>query len=71
MAQLDVVRVTALGVDAESDGLADGELGAHQVDLVIGLDLVVVGGVGEGQREHTLLLQVGFVLGSVSFTALY
>ena len=61
VAELDIVRLAILGVDAHRDGLADGELGAHQVDLVIRLDLVVVRRVGEGQREHTLLLQVGLV----------
>lgn len=29
--------------------------------LVFGSDLVIVGGVGEGKRKHTLLLQVGLV----------
>jgi hypothetical protein len=36
-------------------------ISAQKVDLVLGLDLVVVGGVAEGQRKHTLLLQVGLV----------
>jgi len=52
---------TGGGVDTEGDGLADSELGAQKVDLVLGLDLVVVGGVGEGEGKHTLLLQVGLV----------
>ena len=30
-------------------------------DRVVGLDLVVVGLVGEGEGKHTLLLQVGLV----------
>lgn len=33
----------------------------EETHLVIGLDLVVVGGVSEGKRKHTLLLQVGLV----------
>ena len=49
------------GVDAESHGLANLELGAEKVDLVVGLDLLVVLGVGEGEGKHTLLLQVGLV----------
>jgi hypothetical protein len=49
------------GVDTEGHGLANGELGAEKVDLVAGLDLLVILGVGEGQGKHTLLLQVGLV----------
>jgi hypothetical protein len=41
--------------------LTDCQLGAHKVDLVIWLDLIVVLGVGKGKRKHTLLLEVGFV----------
>lgn len=36
-------------------------LETQDVNLVIGADLVVIGRVGEGQGEHTLLLQVGLV----------
>jgi hypothetical protein len=58
----DVVGGGAVGgVDAEGHGLADGKLGAEKVDLVAGLDLLVVVRVGEGQGKHTLLLQVGLV----------
>lgn len=61
--ELDVEGLAAvLGVDAEGHWLADGELGAHEVKHILGLDLVVVGWVGEGKRKHTLLLQVGLVL---------
>ena len=49
------------GVDTESHRLANLELSAEEVDLVVGLDLVVVLGVGEGEGKHTLLLQVGLV----------
>lgn len=60
--QLDVEsRAAILGVDTESDGLADGDLSAEQVNTVLGVDLLIVGGVSEGQRKHTLLLQVGLV----------
>lgn len=69
VAQLNIVGLAILGVDTEGHGLADSELSAHQVNRVGGLDLVVVGGVGEGQRKHTLLLQVGLVLVRVSHTA--
>jgi len=49
-------------VDSESHWLAYCKLSAENVNLVVRLDLVVVGGVGEGQRHHTLLLEVGLVL---------
>ena len=61
MVELDVEGLAILGVDTESHGLADLKLGAEQVNLVIGLDLVIVGRLSEGQRKHTLLLQVGLV----------
>jgi len=50
-----------LGVDDHGYGLADSKLGGEDIDLVIGLDLVVVGGVREGEGKHTLLLEVGLV----------
>jgi hypothetical protein len=63
MRELDVERLAAVSrVDDKSHGLADSELSALEVDLVVGADLVVIGGFGEGKRKHTLLLQVGLVL---------
>jgi hypothetical protein len=65
--QLDVERLATVdGVDDEGHGLVNSELSNLEVDLVVGTDLVVVGGVGEDKRKHTLLLQVGLVLGGVS-----
>lgn len=62
--ELDVESVAAIGgVNDEGHGLSNGQLGGEKVDLVVGADLVVVGGVREGKRKHTLLLQVGLVLG--------
>jgi hypothetical protein len=52
---------TVLGVNTEGHGLANLELSAEKVDLVLGVDLVVVGRIGEGEGKHTLLLQVGLV----------
>ncbi len=49
-------------MDTEGHGLLNSKLGAEEVDLGIRSDAVVVGGVSEGQRKHTLLLKVGFVL---------
>ena len=61
--ELDVELLAAIsGVDDESHGLSNGQLSGEQVNLVVGTDLVVVGGVREGKRKHTLLLQVGLVL---------
>jgi hypothetical protein len=37
------------------------KLASNRSYLVIGLNLVVVGGVGEGQGQHALLLEVGLV----------
>jgi hypothetical protein len=60
--ELDVEGLVAVGgVDDEGNGLADGELSSLDVDLVVRADLLVVGGLGEGQGQHTLLLQVGLV----------
>jgi hypothetical protein len=65
--ELDVESLAAVGgVDDKSHGLANGELGALEVDLVGGANLVVIGRLGEGERKHTLLLQVGLVLALVS-----
>jgi hypothetical protein len=60
--QLNVEGLTILGVDTEGHGLANGKLSDQQVHLGIRWDAVVVGGVNEGKRKHTLLLKVGFVL---------
>lgn len=46
----------------ESEVLAGSEaLQAKDGNLIRRADLVVVGGVGEGESKHALLLQVGFV----------
>ena len=60
--ELDVEGLVTVGrVDDQGDGLANSELGSLDVDLVVGADLLVVGGLREGQGKHTLLLQVGLV----------
>ena len=49
-------------MDDDRDGLARRELGEpDHVDRVVGPELLVVGRIGERQREHALLLEVGFV----------
>jgi hypothetical protein len=65
--QLDVESLAAIGrVNNQGHGLVNSELSALEVDPVVGANLVVIGGVREGQRKHTLLLQVGLVLICVS-----
>ena len=62
MRKLDLVLAAILVLANERQVLAGGEaLEAKDVELVIRLDLVVVGGVCEGQRKHALLLQVRLV----------
>ena len=46
---------------SQSHWLANCNLSAQQVDLVVWLDLVVVRFVREGEWQHTLLLEVGLV----------
>jgi hypothetical protein len=61
--KLDIEGLAAVdGMDSQSHRLAGGELGRVDGDLVVGANLLVVGGVAEGQWKHTLLLQVGLVL---------
>lgn len=66
MSKLDVEGLAILRVNTEGDGLANGELSAEQVNGGVRRDPVVVGRVGKGQRKHSLLLEVGFVLETVS-----
>ena len=60
--KLSLPNFARFGVYPKSDRLSNGELGAEKVDFVVGVDLVVVFWITEGQREHPLLLQVRFVL---------
>lgn len=62
MVELNVKRLSAIGwMHSEGHWLADRKLGAHQVDLVVRLDLVVVRLIRESEWQHSLLLEVGFV----------
>lgn len=45
----------------ESDGFVNSKFSVEDVDFVIGVDFVVVGGVGEGERKYILFFEVGFV----------
>lgn len=62
VAELDVECLAAgCWVYDHRHWLTNCNLGALQVNAVVWLDLVVVCWVAEGQRKHTLLLQVGLV----------
>ena len=60
--ELDIEFVAVLGMYPHGDGVSNAELSRKEIDTVIGFDLVVVGGIGECEGQHSLLLQVGFVL---------
>lgn len=62
MSEGDLIDGAVRVLGNQSQVLARSEgLETLDVDLVVGSDLVVVSGVGEGQSEHALLLQVGLV----------
>jgi len=62
MRQRQVLALAILVVKAESDGGSFGEFGnSDKVNLVVRLDLLVIGRVLEVEGEHTLLLEVGLV----------
>lgn len=63
MRELRLPRLTILGVHSQSHGFANRDLRTHDVNFVVWVDLVVVGRVGEGEGEHALFFEVGFVLG--------
>ena len=66
--KLSLPRSSVLGVHLQRHWLANGELGAHEVNFVVRIDLIVIGRVGESERKHSLLLQVGLVLYIASAT---
>ncbi len=53
---------TVFGVHSEGQRPTDGQLGAHDVYLVIRIDFVIVGGVSKSERQEPLLLKVCFML---------
>src|ERR1700761_689409 len=61
MGKFTIPWLSVLGVYSHGQRLAVFESGDQQVDLVIGVDPVVVFWVGKVQGDHALLLQVGFV----------
>ena len=42
VSKLGFPRRTILGVNSQSDGLTNGNFGAHEVDLVVWIDLIVI-----------------------------
>lgn len=66
MCELDVESTATLRVDLERHRLAYCDLCAHEINLVLGLNLVVVCRVDKCERKHALLLEIGLVLVYVS-----
>jgi hypothetical protein len=62
MGEFDIEWLPILGMNPHREWLANGQLSAHEIDLGIRWDLVVVGGVAESQGKHSLLLQIRFML---------
>ena len=65
MCQLRLPRLAILRMHSQGDRFADGKFSRHDVEVVVGVDLVVVGGVGESEREHALFFEVGFMLDGI------
>lgn len=66
LCELDIKRLPIFRMNPHGHWLPDGKLCAHQICLILGFDLVIVCGVDKGEWQHSLLLQVGFVLIQVS-----
>lgn len=59
--ELDLFGVVVGVGDLEGEGVVGGKGGeAQDAEAVLGLDAVVVGGVGEGECEEALFFEVGF-----------
>ena len=62
MRELDLVRAAILVVRDETKVLARRKrLETSDINPVLGLDFIIVGGVDEGERKHAPLLQVRLV----------
>lgn len=72
MRKLRVPCRPVLRVYSQRHGLPDLQLSTHKIQLVVRIDLVVVGRINKSQRKHTLFLEVGLVLNPVvSLLALF
>ena len=49
-------------MDPQCQGFTNGQLRAHDINFIIGVDFVIVGGIGECQWQQTLFFEVGFML---------
>ena len=61
MRQFTIPFLSIFGVYFHDQRLADFKARDEQVDLVVGIDLVVVFWIGKSKRKHALFLQIGFV----------
>lgn len=62
MGKFQIFSLSIFVVKSESNGRTFSEFSdTDEVDLVVGLDAIVVSRVGEVERKHTLLLEVGLV----------
>lgn len=59
---MSVPRLSVLRVNSQGYWFADRKLRAQEINPVIRVDFVVVGGFNEGEGEHALFLQIRFVL---------
>ena len=62
MVERGIPYLPIFGVDSQGDGFADGDFGTEEIDPVIRIDLVIVGWIRKGEREHALFFEVGLVL---------
>jgi hypothetical protein len=62
MSELDLLRLSTLMLKNKRQVLSRCEaLQALNIDMIVGLDLIVIGGVDKRERKHALLLEVGLV----------
>lgn len=62
MGKRSIPSLSVLRVDSQSYWFTDRNLRAQEIDPVIGVYFVVVGGFNEGEGKHALFLQIRFVL---------
>ena len=66
MIQLDIKALAILRMHFQCHWLADRQLCAQQIHLIIWVDLVVVSRISKSKWKHALLLQICLVLENVS-----
>lgn len=60
--QFRLPHLTILGMHSKGQWLANRQLGAHDVYLVLRVNLVIVGGVSKSERQEALLLEISLML---------